>query len=143
MVMRAPSDAAGQERKPDAGASAGDETLMRQSQDTNRKIGRAEPDIGRQVCPELSEAEGPPEVSQGTGDPRAGESGVGSNVGPICIGGQIGRPYPPVTVPPAHPPGSESQARKPAQICGSGGVRVASLHRESGAFHAAPEPCQR
>ena len=79
---------AGQERKPDAGASAGDETLMRQSQDTNRKIGRAGSDIGRQVCPETSEADGSPEGSQGTRYPRAGESGVGSNVGPICISGR-------------------------------------------------------
>lgn len=51
----------------------------------SRKTGRAGPDIGRQVCPETSEANGSPEVSQGTERPRAGESGVGRNAGPICI----------------------------------------------------------
>ncbi len=86
--------AAGQKRKPDAGASAGDETLMRQSKDTNRKIGRTGPDIGRQVCPDTSEADGPPEVSQGTGHPHAGESGVGSNAGPICIAVRRRLPFP-------------------------------------------------
>jgi hypothetical protein len=73
--------AAGQERKPDAGASAGDKSLARPA----ARQGSKRLDIGRQARPETSEADGPPEVSRGTGRPHAGESGVGSNAGPICI----------------------------------------------------------
>lgn len=92
-------NAAGQERKPDAGASAGDETLMRQSHDASRvtpiaRLGERGIDIGRQVCADGCEIEGSPEIAQMSDHPRAGESGVGSNAGPICIVEHRSKPSP-------------------------------------------------
>jgi len=108
-------NAAGQKPQPDAGASAGDETLKRPSQDASRTVGQTGPDIGRQACPELREAEGPPEVSQRSGYPRAGESGVGSNAGPICCVGRCHRPTRPSRFAAHEPPRRPPSAPAPIQ----------------------------
>jgi hypothetical protein len=58
--LRPEKDASGRERKPDAGASAGDETLA----GPVARPGSERLDIGRQVCPEASAAEGSPDAAE-------------------------------------------------------------------------------
>ncbi len=78
--------AARQERKPDAGASAGDKSLAglaaRRARQEARHRAPSMPWRGR--CRRFAGR------ITSKGCPRAGESGVGSNAGPICISSRHG-----------------------------------------------------
>lgn len=109
--------AAGQERKPDAGASAGDKSLARPAarQGVQEARHRAPSIPGREGCRRFAGR------ITSKGCPRAGESGVGSNAGPICIA---------APAPSACNPGlreSESRPAKPAEIL----LRAAAPQRAS------------
>ena len=82
--------AAGQKRKPDAGASAGDKSLARPA----ARQGSERLDIGRQAYPGAKDAEGSPDASRARGVHALVRVGSAAMPAPFALGIAACRPLP-------------------------------------------------